>query len=127
MADIMRDMYPQPGERIKQWVVDTRRESEWERATCPRFPMYGHDDNTGIECRNSRAVVPWTWLEGHDCCYVCNDIGDGLRDNADVQRWQAERAARPPIEADRDRLSDEVEGDWMSAHGLFDVFKPRRG
>lgn len=32
--------------------------------------LAGHDDNTGMSCRVD--------LRGHDCCYICNDVGDAL-------------------------------------------------
>lgn len=41
---LFKDIYPRPGERIKQWVVDVRREDAWARETCPRFTMDPHND-----------------------------------------------------------------------------------
>lgn len=35
---------------------------------------FGHSDNTGTECRVD--------LDGHDCCYVCNQAEDMLRATA---------------------------------------------
>jgi len=36
--------------------------------------MHGHNDNTGLPCRID--------LDGHDCCYVCNQAEDMLRATA---------------------------------------------
>lgn len=105
---MLKDHYPLPGERIKQYVVDMRRESKWERDTCPAFDVAEHEDNTGASCRNVPRA-PWHDLEQHDCCYVCNDQADSLREGPSVQAWLAEKARRPPIETDKSKLSDEVQ------------------
>lgn len=122
--EVLKDMYPLPGTRVKQWVVDMRRESAWERETCPRVQVFGHPDNTGVECRNVGSA-PWSYLS-HDCCSVCNDLLDAVGGRADMAAWTAERAARPPIEQDRSKLSDEVEpAHEMRAHPLLELI-PRR-
>jgi hypothetical protein len=108
MGALYKDVYPAPGTRIKQWVVDVRREHAWERETCPRIEVPTHEDNTGAVCRNAQTETPWSHLD-HDCCYSCNDLQGATRDRADVQAWLAENANRPPIEADRTKLSDQVE------------------
>lgn len=105
---ILKDYYPLPGERIKQYVVDMRRESKWERDTCPLVEVIAHDDNTNATCRNSATSVPWTYLS-HDCCEVCCDLYEATETREDVQAWLAEKAKRPPIEQDKSKLSDEVE------------------
>lgn len=110
MGSLFKDMYAAPGTRLKQWVVDARREDAWERETCPVFEVPEHEDNTGMPCRNE-GVTRWTWLD-HDCCNDCNDRGTALRDDPSVQAWIAEKAKRPPIEADRSKLSDEVQPDY---------------
>lgn len=110
MNALLKDMFPRPGERVKQWVVDTRREHAWESATSPRFKVVWHLDNTGIECRNSASDAPWSDLD-HDCCYFCGDLHEHARELPSVQAWLAEKAKRPPIEQDRTKLSDEIAPD----------------
>lgn len=123
MSALFKDMYPQPGERIKQWVVDTRREDQWEQKTCPRFETSEHDDNTGIECRNSASKVPWTHLE-HDCCNECCSMHEHFQRDAVVRTWLDEKAKRPPICEDRSKLSDEIARDpSVTEHPSLKVFK----
>lgn len=115
----LKDYYPAPGTRIKQYVVDTYRENKWERETCPRFTMPAHDDNTDAPCRNAIEAVPWTYLD-HDCCYFCGDHHEQLRALPEVQAWLAERAKRPPIESDRSKFSDEIAPELsFAAHPLL--------
>lgn len=106
-GDTLRDFYPLPGTRIKQWVVEARRELTWELETCPRVTIDPHDDNTGVPCRN-HGYVPWTHLD-HDCCDVCCALHDSKKVGADVVSWLSERAQRPAITADREALSDQIE------------------
>jgi hypothetical protein len=115
--ELFRDMYPAPGSRLKQWVVDSRREQKWEDQTCPRFDVPEHDDNTGASCRNVGRST-WKQLE-HDCCGVCCDLQDEKADDAQVAAWLTELDKRPPIEADRSKLSDEIEPDWHLAPHPF--------
>ncbi len=110
VAELYKDMYPAPGERLKQWVVDTRREDDREAETCPKVGIGEHDDNTGTTCRNEGSVR-WTWLN-HDCCYVCGDLHEQTRETEAVQAWLAEKAKGPPIESDHAKLSDEVQEDY---------------
>lgn len=110
LNDIMKDLYPGTGTRLKQWVVDTRREAAWERETCPTVSVGPHEDNTGIECRNAISWTPWAYLN-HDCCYICNVLQDETRVRADIQAWLVEKGRRPPVERDRTKLSDEVQAD----------------
>lgn len=110
---LVRDMYPLPGTRLKQWVVDQRREAAWGRETCPLVLTETHDDNTGAPCSNSGAAQ-WLHLEAHDCCGDCNDLAESTRDRPDVATWLKAKAQRPPVCADRDKLSDEVEPDRMA-------------
>jgi hypothetical protein len=109
---LLKDLYPLPGTRLKQWAVDSRREAAWERETCPRFDVPVHEDNCGRQCRNF-GPTPWTFLD-HDSCYVCCDMYEDKGQYEPVTTWLGHRANRPPIEADRDKLSDEVEADWPS-------------
>lgn len=109
---LIRDMYALPGTRLKQWVVEQRREDAWERETCPRFDMPSHLDNTEGDCRNGGTAAYWTWLAHHDCCETCNDAGERERSNPVVAAWLDEKAARPPVTSDRDALSDEIEPEW---------------
>jgi hypothetical protein len=119
MDSLFKDMYAQPGQRLKQWVVDQRRESKWENETCPKVSVPQHDDNTGASCRNGGDAVPWTYLS-HDCCGLCEDFGDEAAKRDDVIAWRAEKAKRPPIETDHSKLSDEVQADYGSfSHPLM--------
>lgn len=117
---LYKDHFPLPGHRLKQYVADGRREAAWERETCPRFMPAQHDDNTGLECRNSMQKVPWTFLE-HDCCYFCNDLCERYQEEPEVKAWLAEKAKRPPICEDRAKLSDEVEPEHppLAMHPFF--------
>lgn len=115
----MKDFFPQPGERIKQYVVDMRREDRWERETCPRIQVPVHEDNTGVECSNSNSSVPWIDLD-HHCCYVCGDLSESTRELVEARGWFAAKAARPPICDDLDKLSDQIAPDLaMRAHTLL--------
>ena len=105
----LKDMFPRPGMRIKQWVVDRWRESEWEHQTCPRFNVDPHLDNTGCECRNS-GETSFKHLN-HDCCSTCEDLYELANNSQAVMNWLAERAKRPDICADRDKFSDEIAPD----------------
>jgi hypothetical protein len=113
VAEMMRDYFAPPGTRLKQYVVDKRREHAWELETCPKVTMAEHDDNTGLSCRNTYVPVPWTYLD-HDCCDVCGDEHEKLRSRDDVQAWLAEKEKRPPICADRSKLSDEIQPDYAA-------------
>jgi len=105
--DVMRDYYPLPGTRIKQYVLEERREAAWARSTCPTVHVPAHEDNCECGCRNS-GPTPWIDLD-HDSCCICGDLHEATRDRTDVQAWLAERAARPPVTTDHDALSDEIE------------------
>lgn len=111
VSALFRDMYPRAGERIKQWVVDQRKQTEWGQATCPRVGIAGHNDNTGDWCRNSGAGARWIDMEGHDCCGECNDMAEHTRMRPDIVAWLAERDARPKPTSDRTLLSDEIAPD----------------
>ncbi len=116
--DTLKDYYPLPGTRLKQYVVDTHRENDWERETCPRVDVASHDDNTELPCRNS-GNVQWSYL-AHDCCGFCCELHDETAERPDIAAWRAEKAARPPIESDRSRLSDEIAPDLSSrSHPLL--------
>lgn len=107
----MKDRYPLPGTRIKQYVVDERKDMAWERATCPRVPVAAHDDNTGAQCREAGDVL-WRDLSHHDCCGICNDLAEANAGRADVAAWLAERESRPKPCADRSQLSEEIAPDF---------------
>ncbi len=115
---LFKDMYPRAGERIKQWVVDMRRERAWEVATCPHVDVPDHKDNTGADCRNVGASI-WVDLEKHDCCHDCEDLAAALRLRPDVAAWLA-RTDRPAVTRDRSVLSDEIAEDvTLRDHPLF--------
>jgi hypothetical protein len=115
----LKDFYPRPGERIKQYVVETRREYQWEDETCPRVDVPEHDDNTGASCRNV-GRAQWRHLD-HDCCSTCEALDVETASRTDVQEWLAAKAARPPICSDRTRISDEIAPEWPSLreHPMF--------
>lgn len=121
----LRDLYAAPGTRIKQWVVELRREQAWAAKTCPRIDVPEHIDNcmplgwdVGFDseygppiggravCRNVGSTQ-WTHLD-HDSCHTCGDLHEATRSRPDVAAWIALRALRPPITSDREALSDEV-------------------
>lgn len=119
---LMKDLHPLPGTRIKQWVVDERREHAWERQTCPHVDIPGHDDNTDILCRNSGGA-PWARLD-HDCCSLCGDTMEATAGREDIASWRAERDARPPVCADRSLLSDQIEPEWkLEPHPVFKMLR----
>jgi hypothetical protein len=122
---LMKDLYPIPGERIKQWVVDQRRERDWTVATCPRVEVPPHIDNCTpdgysyeldaeygppiggyIPCRNVGSTI-WADLD-HDSCYVCGDLHVATRARPDIAAWLEVQAARPRCCTDRSQLSDEI-------------------
>lgn len=117
---IMKDRYPLPGTRIKQYVVDERREEAWADATCPRVLVIPHtrivDD---IESGCIEGHVQWHKLENG--CELCGAVQYATRDLDRVQQWLSLKAARPPICSDRTVLSNEIAPDWtiMSKHPLF--------
>ena len=120
---VMKDYYPLPGTRIKQYVVDGRREAAWERDTCPQAHMAWHDDNTGATCRNSCSDVAWVDFN-HDCCADCDLYFTTLATTPEVMAWLAEKAKRPPICADHEKLSDEIEPDRsLALNPMFNFLK----
>lgn len=120
---MLRDHYATPGTRLKQYVVDSRREYAWERETCPKVFVFAHTDNTGASCRNSGQQTPFAYLN-HDCCHPCNDFAELIKERDEIRAWLAEKAARPPICEDREKLSDEIEPDRsFAANPLFAFLK----
>lgn len=106
----LKDHYPLPGTRIKQYVVDARRRKTWELETCPTALIDAHQDNTGAGCRNSGSAR-WLDFACHDCCNTCNDFAEEVRHRPSVQAWLEERAKLPPVCSDRSLFSDEIEPD----------------
>lgn len=107
MDDTLKDLYPLPGERIKQYVVDGRTNDAWEHATCPTVEVSHHEDNTGASCCS--GPVRWRDLAMAHCCSTCSDIAERDASRPDIVAWRAERDARPKPCADRTKLSDEIE------------------
>lgn len=114
----MKDVYPLPGSRIKQWVVDMRREDEWERETCPRLEVpqhYGDCDDTEAasgDVSDCASVGPTSWLDIHGReCRFCDGFSQGSLGLPEMVAWFAAKRARPPICADRNQLSDEIAPD----------------
>lgn len=117
----MKDHYPSPGDRIKQYVVDERNLRAWELATCPRVVVPDHVDNCECQCRN---VGEHAWVDlTHDSCGECEDIQDRTSTRQDVVDWLAERDKQPKPCADRELLSDEV-APPLPAFKLPSWFKP---
>ena len=118
---LFKDLFPIPGTRIKQWVVDSRRARQWDVETCPRVTLLPHRDNTDLDCRNVPSAI-WIDLAQHDCCGHCNDIAETMEtSDPAVVAWLAERAARPPGCTDRTVLSDEIAEDvtYEDANGVL--------
>lgn len=104
----LKDFYPLPGARIKQYVLNHRAERAWELETCPKIDIAGHRDNYGDGCRNTGGA-PWCDLNDHDCCADCNDMAIHTRHRPDVVEWLKLKSARPDPEAcGKELLSDEV-------------------
>lgn len=118
MDATLKDLYAEPGARLKQWVVDTRRHDAWQRKTCPRLFMPPHDDNTGMPCCDGGLKALWRDLARHDCCYHCNDRAEGVKDEPRIVAWVAEDAIRnAEITKDRSILSDEIQEDYALRDG----------
>lgn len=76
---VLKDLFPLPGQPVKQWVLDARAERAELERTGKRIAVPAHLDNTGAGCRN---VGPATLVEDawtHDCCGICNDLGEAAR------------------------------------------------
>jgi hypothetical protein len=115
--ETMKDFFPAPGTRIKQYVVDMRKGRAWEVETCPRIEVPAHIDNTGMGCAASRSL--WIDLQQAHCCHFCGDLAEATADRDDVVAWLA-RTDRPAVTADRAALSDEVAPDLsLRDHPLF--------
>jgi hypothetical protein len=119
---ILGDMYAAPGTRLKQWVVDMRREHAWQDETCPRVFVVAHTDNTGDLCRNN-GQTRWYEIDEHDCCTHCSTFAKLTEYR--VSEWLFERARRPPICADREKLSDEIQEDISLRENPFFAFTRR--
>lgn len=124
----LKDVYARPGERLKQWVVDTHRENEWESETCPRFQIPEHEDNTdegtGMLC-SSVGLTQWRYLD-HHACSICGVLHRFTANDPRVVAWLAEKAKRPPIEADHSKLSDEIAPDLALADNpVFAMLRKR--
>lgn len=104
---MLKDYYPRPGERIKQYVVDQRRLDQWVSRTSPRFIIEAHDDNCGSQCRNF-GPTRYMDLRIHDCCNVCNDLAGAMASSPEVIAWQEELKKQPQPCDDRTKLSNEI-------------------
>ncbi len=104
----MRDMYPLPGARIKQWVVEHRAVMDWERQTEPTILVPSHRDNTDFECNNVGRV---TWSNLHHCeCDTCDALLEAAERTPECTEWLAERAKRlAAVEPDHSKLSDQIQ------------------
>lgn len=118
----MKELYPAPGMRIKQWVVEHWDRIGWERRTCPVVSVPDHIDNCDGHCRNV-GTTPWVDLD-HDSCYVCGDLYAKHAGDLDIAAWRMERAGLPPICADRDKLSDHIQPMWrLSESPVFKLMR----
>lgn len=105
---IMCGRYSEPGARMKLYIVDEQREREWAEQTCPRVRIGLHCDVDGDPCANS-GDVPWISLEQNQ--YQCDECARAYHHGAKLDRvvaWLVERDKRPPICADRTKLSDKI-------------------
>ena len=125
VGQTMKDFYPLPGERLKQYVVDTNREYAWEEATCPvvDVPTHHHSSD-GEGSFEFDGELRWTLLARMDCDF-CENLYYSLRDTPAVKAWLAEKAKRPPVEPDRTKLSDQIAPEWpaMREHPMFALTK----
>lgn len=104
-----RDLHPRPGERIKQYVVDLRKEREWALGTCPRIEVAEHADNSGATCRNVGSA---RWIDlDVDGCSTCSNLCNSQRYRSDIAVWRVQADERFGETSDRTALSDEVAGD----------------
>lgn len=110
IGESMRDLFPLAGQRIKQWVVEQRREEAWTRATCPVVVVHVHHDDSEALCARSGSDVQWYLLDDHEC-QECSDLQEATSNQTDVEAWLRVRASRPPITRDHVTMSDEIEGD----------------
>lgn len=76
---MMKDLFPKPGEPMKQWVLDARAARRELERTGKRVAVPPHRDNTDIDCRNVGDATLVYDLEHHDCCHVCNELGEASR------------------------------------------------
>jgi len=121
---VFKDRYPMPGQRIKQYVVDEAREDAWERETCPRVVVPEHLDDDRTLCRNV-GWPQWISIPGVDC-RICMALHmRAHRTDDTVRDWIAQRAARPPICSDREKLSDEIAPDISLAENPIFAFLKR--
>lgn len=119
VSETLKDFYPLPGARIKQYVVDTRRENAWALETCPRFDIDKHQHEDNGWDYTFGGTHNWLHL-GQQSCDTCEALYDKLESTPEVQAWLAEKAARPPIEPDHTKLSDEIAEDVaMREHPLM--------
>jgi hypothetical protein len=117
---VLRDRYPLPGERIKQYVVDERRIDAWERETCPKLPVPPHyEDPDDTEAASGDVVgcpsvgeTRWRDIQGCDSsCRFCEGFAFAARSLPVMVDWFAARdryLAEYPICADREQRSDEI-------------------
>ena len=75
---MMRDLFPQPGEPVKDWVIAARAERAELERTGKRVAVAPHNDNCGGGCRNVGPATLVHDMAHHDCCYTCNDAAEAL-------------------------------------------------
>lgn len=108
-----KDLYALPGTILKQWVVDFRREQDWEDATCPRVEFDTHEHIDDYDGRPFPFDGPRKFLILDDeDCDACAALYRKALERDDVKAWLVERAARPPICQDLNKLSDQVAPEW---------------
>jgi hypothetical protein len=136
----MKDMYPAPGERIKQWVIDEQRTHAWERETCPKLLVpFHYEDQDDSDAESGTIVacpsVGTTSLldihaRGGDGCRFCDGFAQAAQQLPTVREWFVARArykVEHPICSDREKLSDEIAPDISLAENpIFALLKRSR-
>lgn len=126
MDQVMKDFYPLPGTRIKQYVVETRAFYEWERGSAPKFYVGEHKNDYGNPCGNGAREVSWLQMDDSDC-QTCRDNQEATERDPAMLAWYPERAARrEAICKDTEKLSDEIAPDpSLELHPVMQMLKKR--
>lgn len=78
LDDMLRDLFPLPGQEVKPWVKAARAERVALERTGRRVVVAWHEDNCGSACRNVGSSTLVHDMVTHDCCGACNDAGEAL-------------------------------------------------
>lgn len=77
-GQMMKDLFPLPGQPVKEWVLKARAERAELERTGKRVSVEPHDDNCGSPCRNVGPATLVYDMATHDCCGECNDAAGEL-------------------------------------------------